>query len=288
MSEPKKNMEKCLYFRYDPMLSFESAVGGLRILVPAKNGYVNYNLLHSVNEERNCDTWRLGKAYAFDDALVSSYELTPDGAEWDMALRLSGRADFIGGYAHGDERYDKMTLEIDGEITAAESLVAWTPFSRMRITVTSAGYDPDDSETAVLMHWKEYLIEGTKVVLNQRVEWLGDYSLGSSYMAMMPPLKALTDRVYTDADPTPREAISHYGRTPGATRAVVYGEKTGFSFSMSVPRYPSLVGGNTFSLTDNSGRPYNKMYFVVCNGADVAKGDVWETTTEYAIDNETF
>lgn len=25
------------------------------------------------------------------------------------------------------------------------------------------------------------------------------------------------------------------------------------------------------------------MYFVICNGADVSKGDVWETVTKYMI-----
>ena len=57
------------------------------------------------------------------------------------------------------------------------------------------------------------------------------------------------------------------------------------AFSMSVPKYPILVGGNRFLLTDNRGGLYNKMYFVICSGAEVMKGDVWETTTRYVITN---
>ena len=102
----------------------------------------------------------------------------------------------------------------------------------------------------------------------------------------MPPLKTLTDLFYTNADPTPKEAITHYGRTPLATEATVYGSSTGLAFSMSVPKYPSLPGGDRFSLTDNNGGRYNKMYFTVCNGAEATNGDVWESTTKYVITNK--
>ena len=278
-------MEKGLYCRYDPSICFESAVGGLRIFVPAVKGYINYNLVHSVHEGKNCDTWRLSKAYACDDSFQNEYELTPDGAEWDMALRLSGRPDFIGGYAHGDEVYESILIELDGVPVTVESLCALTPFHELRIAVASLGYDPDDSVSEALKHEKQYIVTEQGVLLHQRVEWLNDYTLGSSYLAMMPPLKSLTDQFYTNADPTPKEAITHYGRIPHATEAFVYGTTSGIVYSMSIPKYPSLAGGDMFSLTDNSGRPYNKMYFVVCNGADVSKGDVWETTTSYRITN---
>ena len=277
--------EKRPYCQYDPALSFERAMGGLRIFLPAAIGYINYNVVHSVHTDKNCDTWRLGKAFAFDDHLENEYDLTPKGAEWDMALRLSGRPDFIGGYAHGDERYTSLSVMIDGKSIEMEALVELTEFREMQITVTSIGYDPNDSVTQALRHFKEYSISEKGIVLNQRVEWLNDYTLGASYMAMMPPLKTMTDSFYTNVDPTPKEAISHYGSVAGASSAVVYGAASGIAFSMSVPQYPSLPGGDRFLLTDNKGGLYNKMYFVICNGAEVSKGEVWETTTKYAITN---
>ena len=270
---------------YDPTVSFERAEGGLRIFIPAEKGYINYNVVHSVHTDKNCDTWRLGKAFAFDDLLENECELTPKGAEWDMALRLSGRPDFIGGYAHGDERYTSLSVMIDGKTVEMEALSALTPFRKLVITVTSVGFDPNDSVTPALKHWKEYVIDEQGIELNQRVEWLNNYTLGASYMAMMPPLKSLTDSFYTNADPAPKEAISHYGSVAGATSAVVYGAASGIAFSMSVPQYPSLTGGDRFLLTDNKGGLYNKMYFVICNGAEVSKGEIWETTTRYAITN---
>lgn len=277
--------KKTLYCRYDPTIEIESSVGGLRIFVPTKNGYINYNFVHCICEIKNCNTWRLGKAYAFDDNFENEFELTPKGAEWDMALRIDGRPDFIGGYAHGDEIFNSLSLSLDGIPTEMESLTAMTEFCELIITVESIGFDPNDSVTQVLKHFKEYIISKDGITLNQRVEWLNDYTLGASYMAMMPPLKSLTDKFYTNVDNAPKDAADNYGRILGATRAVVYGTESGISFSMSIPKYPSLVGGNSFLLTDNRGKPYNKMYFVICKGADVSEGDVWETTTEYNITN---
>lgn len=277
------NCKKALCCKYDPSIDFERSVGGLRIFVPTVVGYINYNFVHSVHEDKNCDMWRLGKAYAFDDNFENEYELTPKGAEWDMALRLEGRPDFIGGYAHGDEIFTSLSVKVDGNSVKIEELAELTPFGELIITVDSIGYDPSEPTTEALKHFKEYVVNEDGLVLNQRVEWLGDYTLGSSFMAMMPPLKTLTESFYTNVDTTPKEAISNYGTVLEATEAVVFGPD--LRYTMSIPKYPSLVGGDRFSMTDNKGRPYNKMYFRLCNGAEVKRGDVWETTTRYSITN---
>ena len=278
-----KTIEKRAYCQYDPTVDFERSVGGLRIFLPTAVGYINYNIVHSVHEGKNCDMWRLGKAFARDDELMNEYELTPKGAEWDMALRIEGRKDFIGGYAHGDEIFNSITVKVDGRAVEMESLVELTPFEKIVITVGSVGYDPDDSVTEAIKHFKEYVIDKKGIELNPRVEWLGEYSLVSCFMAMMPPLKTLTESFYTNVDETPKEAITNYGTVLKATEAVVYGPS--LRYTMSIPRYPSLPGGDRFSMTDNRGCAYNKMYFRVCHGNTVSKGDVWESTTKYSITN---
>ena len=94
---------KQAYCRYSDTLSFESAHGGVRLFLPTQIGYINYNIVHTVKESANADIWRLGQAFAVDDALQNDDAITPAGAEWDMAVRIEARDDFIGGYAHGDE-----------------------------------------------------------------------------------------------------------------------------------------------------------------------------------------
>lgn len=280
----KEKIEKRPYCQYDSSVNFEDAVGGLRLYIPTANGYVNYNLVRSVLKSRNCDTWRLSIAYALDDNLENEYPLTPHGAEWDMALRLSGRADFIGGFAHGDEIYTSVSVAIDGKSADIESLVELTPFNELIVKVASRGFDPDDSSTEALKHFKEYVINENGITLNQKVEWLNEYTLDTSYMAMMPPLKTLTDRFYTDVDRTPKVPADYFReRISGVTEAVVYGSSSGITYSMSAPKYPSILGGKRFFLSNNGKGLYNKMYFIICEGACVCKGDVWETTTKYAV-----
>ena len=284
-TENSEPLVKQLYCQYDGSISFENSVGGLRIYVPTYEGYINYNIVHTQNQNDYKDVWRIGQAYALDDNLQNSYAITPAGAEWDMALMLSGRPDFIGGHAHGDEIYTSISMFLDGKQVGITSVKDLTAFEEIVIIESSYGYDPNDHTTKVLEHYKEYIINENGITLNQKVEWLNDYTLSSSYMAMMPPLKTLTDTFYTDVDYTLISTNGNYGYILDAKKAVVYGSISNLKFTMSVPKYPSLAGGDRFLLTDNSGGAYNKMYFVICNGASVSAGDIWETTTCYNITN---
>lgn len=283
IDESDETLIKQLYCQYDKSIRFEKAQGGLRLYIPTNNGYINYNIVHSISESANFDIWRIGQAYAFDDNLDNEYPITPQGAEWDMALMLSGRDDFIGGSAHGDEIYTSLTMFIDGKQVDITTINELTSFTEITILENSIGYDPNDHTTQALYHYKEYIINSKGITLNQKVQWLNDYTLGSSYMAMMPPMKTLTNTFYTNIDYNPIPTLNNYGSYLKATKAIVYGDN--LSFTMSIPKYPNLTGGNRFLITDNSGGAYNKMYFVICNGASVSNGDIWETTTCYQIRN---
>ena len=52
------------YCVYDRMSDIEYADGCLKIFLPVKKGYVNYNIVRSVRKEINADVWRLGQAFA--------------------------------------------------------------------------------------------------------------------------------------------------------------------------------------------------------------------------------
>lgn len=274
------------FCQYGTDFDFAAATEGLRVYLPTQIGYICYCLVHSVKESIYADLWRIGRAYACDDELKNTYPITTPSAEWDMAVRLLGRDDAIGGYAHGDESFTALSLFVDGTETAPATLVAPTPFTKLCMVEDSVGCDPDDHTTQVLLHHKEYLVDAKGITLHQRVEWLDSYPLQRAYLAMMPPMKAYTDHFSTNFTPT-EKICSVDGKlnvkVPNATRAVVNGEH--LRFEMSVPRYPSLPGGNSFLLTDNGGAPYNKMYFILCGYTSVERGDVWETTTTYAIEN---
>ncbi len=274
---------KQLYCQYDSLINYESARGGLQIFIPSNVGYINWNFVHSVSNGSNLDLWRLSKVYSYDDDLKNEEQLTWN-AEWEMAITLEGRPDFIGGNAHGDERFVNLEVLIDGVSINLETIDELTSFQELKIIEHSIGYDPNSNETAVLNHSKEYIINKDGILLNQKVEWLGSYALGACYMAMMPPLISLTDMYYTNINYTPK-AISTWTRVDDCTSATLYSSQENYRFTMSIPKYVTYETGDYFMITDNGGGMYNKMYFVICQSGNVESGDIWETTTVYNIVN---
>ena len=290
--------------KYDSELSYDGAEGGLRIYIPSKKGYINYNFVHSVSTEENSDMWRLSVASLTDYNKNHIKDITESGAEWEMAIRLVDRDDFIGGYVHGDEKFDSIEVIIDEvpqDITAIQDYQA---FDEMKIVVTSVGYDPLDHTTAVLNHHKEYVVTQNGIELNQTVEWLGEYTLDStlnSYLAMMPPLKyatsdstdIITDCYYVTNDGIPSvstslpESVSRlYVDTSDSNceSFCVYGIDSGVYFTMGQTGEEPLYSETRSFIHDNSGRNYHKMYTSFAKGDVITSGTVWSATTTYRID----
>ncbi len=274
------------FCQYSNECKFDHGVEALRLFLPTTGGYINHNIVHSVMEESKCDTWRLSVVYYCDGDFKCVRPLTRSGAEWEMALKIKGRPDFIGGYAHGDEVFERTVLKLDGEEKEITSLETLTEFGTLSLEVWSVGYDPNDSITEALLHYKKITVSERGVKVDQRVEWLNDYELGNSYMAMMPPFKEVTDSYYTNIAPEPKSIgnIVSISETGSFDTLCLFG-KSGFTFSMKVEKYLN-DGNNTFLITDNRGVPYNKMYFYLQHGGAVNKGDVWETCTVYTIDQK--
>ena len=274
-------MKKTPYCIYDKDFNLESGVGALRIYLPSGNGFVNYNIVHSVREDRVCDTWRLSQAFALNSNLEKPFLLSPH-AEWDMALHIKNRDDFIGGELHGDEIFTNMRLFLDGCEKSAEKITELIEFSTITVQVESIGYDPSDHKTEALRHFKEYTVTASGIAIDQRIEWLQGYELTSCYLAMMPPYKKYTDSYFTDLDEKPKD-ICFPITVEDYKAATLFGKDCGLSFTMSVTKYPTEKSLPTFIVTDNGGNPYNKMYFRVCGGGTVEAGEIWESRTEYSI-----
>ncbi len=278
-------MKKEALCKYVSGQTDDSAKEALKLFLPVEDGYINYNIVHSVMQRSNCDTWRLSVVYHYDDLLSAVKPLTRSGAEWEMALKISERPDFIGGYAHGDEVFRKAELYIDGKQREISSLSDMTSFDELVFEISSIGYDPIDSVTEALLHHKRIIVSTDGIKVEQKVEWLNDYPLGNSYMAMLPPFKEITDSYYTDTDPEPKPICTKVSISEtGSFDTLCLCGESGFTFSMKVEKYLN-DGNNTFLISDNGGVPYNKMYFYLNHGGSVKKGDIWETCTVYSIKN---
>ena len=273
-----------IILEYDASYRAERSREALLIYCPTAVGYICYRLARTACEETNADAWRLSQVTACDDNFENHTPITCQGAEWEMALRLEGRPDFIGGFAHGDERDTAVAFSLDGRETDVRTLTERTPCHTLRASVSSVGYDPSDSKTEARLHRKEYDIDAHGILVRQRMEWLADFPLASCYAAMMPPLKAYTDTYETNLTPaTPFDLRVKKERVDGACRATLSGAESGLSYTMEIEPYGLYPQGERFTVTDNGGAPYNKMYFSLCEGGEVKKGTVWNTVTRYRI-----
>lgn len=287
---------KTLKVIYDDTMNYDCGCGGLRIYVPTEKGYVNYNFVHTSSlQYNNADIWRLSVVNLLDNEGGFVNQITRAGAEWEMAVRINNRKDFIGGFAHGDEKFTMLTTYVDGKATDIYSINSYINFNELKIVVDSIGYDPNDGITKVLEHHKEYAFTEKGVTLDQTIIWADDYSLQpSSYLAMMPPLKysvtdsecIISDSFYTDIDKTAISLANSLSLSKENVSSVcVFGSKSGMYFNMSKRNIsPIFKSGNTMLLNDNGGLNYNKMYFVFAGSDCVKKGDIWKATTEYNID----
>lgn len=287
------------WISYDGEMNFESGTEGLAIYLPTEKGVINYNFVHTVNVERNVDMWRLGITNLCDEEGRFVKRITKSGAEWEMAIRLAERLDFIGGYAHGDEKFTSFTITIDGVEIEDITTLAQKHFTSMSIVMSSEGFDPNDGTTKALEHRKEYIITEKGITLHQTIRWCNDYTLDSrlgSYLAMMPPMKysitdatdIITDSYYTDADVNSLR-IDRNGyslKQHDVNELCVLGEDSGLYFTMTKSNYsPKCNGGRDMIVTDNGEKNnYNKMYFVFAQNDKVTLGDVWKATTTYQIE----
>ena len=162
------NEKKVAFCLYSKEKADDSGIESLKVFLPSEDGYINHNIVHSRMESSKCDTWRLSTVYFCNSELERVNPLTRSGAEWEMALKLQGRPDFIGGYAHGDEVFNRVTVKIDGREVAVDELVTPTAFDSLSFEVFSTGYDPNDSVTEVLSHYKKIAVDGFGVSILPR------------------------------------------------------------------------------------------------------------------------
>lgn len=278
MSESEK-----LFCKYSREATDDAGTEVIKLFLPVNEEYVNYNIVHSVSPARQCDTWRLSVVYLCDETLCRIRPLTRAGAEWEMALKLQDRPDFVGGFAHGDEVCEKVELTVDGERRVLENISDMTAFDELAFEVWSRGFDPSTPKTEALSHYKKFIVTRDGVRVEQRVEWLGDFELGRSYMAMLPPLKSETESYFSAADKISKPICAKSDMS-GCDRAVYLTGNTGVTFCMKVEKYISdTKGGIDFFVSDNGGVPYNKVYFVLPHKGRARMGDVWNTVTHYSI-----
>lgn len=280
-------VKKTAFISYD---SVESEVGStgkqqLSIYIPATAGYIKYAFIRQELDSKNYNVWRIYKAYACDEDKSILYSITA-GGEWEMAIKIKDRSDFIGGAAHGDEVFNAFTVFVDGKIVSDITSLS-TEFDTLQLIETSDLYDPNDGATletkdqlsVIGAHGRQYIFTSNGLRLLQDMKFFNSYSLGPSYMTMLPIIRGndavsqaqITDHYFANSNnviydvSVGASGSEGYGWKPDITKAMIYGETSGVSADVEMLKQPNVdnVGARLFQVQDTVDQ-YNKLYWSIC------------------------
>ena len=278
-------------------LQFDDSDGTDKLFIWIPTGgrrYVKYVFEHTILAAKNADVWRIDRAYMCLRDLSEATLLT-EGGEWECALRLSGRDDFSGGKAHGDEICEKVTFVLDG-VTVGDisTLTDVTPFHNLTILQTSVLYDPDDSTTEIATHASEHVFthDRNQVAIRQTIQWLDNFDIATCYLAMFPVSKDVTSEWYNDLtfDRDTIELGSYYN----ISEVNMFSSDSHIVSRFGVSKYikdASYSKNGRFMISDNSGLNYNKSYYTISSGenvsakaGEVTADTIWQTESYYNFD----
>lgn len=271
----------------------------IKIYIPASDGkrYIEYGISKINNSDINAQLWRTFQCFVCNNDLSRITALSSN-TEWDMAIKLASRPDFIGGGTHGSEQMTDFALYIDG-ISVAQDAVITRAFNTLTLVQSISMYDPADETTVVGEHRKELTFDArtNKATISNWIKWAGSYTVETGYLFMAPILRVyenvqitdsaiddgdylLTDVSTTTFDPANADGGVGASKT-GVSRYDLWGQTLGVHVSAQVLKR-GLNTGESFVSNDAS---YNKIYcaYAAAN-ASVSEGDIWQQVTEYSID----
>ena len=277
----KAEIVKRNYLKYVSGNGADASTEKVEIYIPTASGYVRYDFLHTVSQAINSDVWRLGYAYHTDDDFVANFSLTTAG-EWEGAIKLDGRDDFSGGYAHGDEVMNNVLFIVDGVPVDMTTLTTMTAFDDLCIIEDSDLYDPTDHTTIYANHGSEHHFASDGLTIRQSVKFIIAETVVTAYLAMFPIAKAVSNLVVPDNTFVPLSTDSAI-RIYDTEKAVIYKTDGKVKAEFSIPIWDRLASdGFTFMCLDNGTTDYNKCYFVnTLSSVSVPQNKLLKTETRY-------
>ena len=283
----------------------------ISVFIPTNTGFVKYAFVRCESDAKNANNWRIDKCYACDNDLNVLFPITNSG-EWEMAIKIDGRDDFIGGIAHGNEVLDSFNVLVDGVlISDLSELSSLQEFDEVRIVETTTIYDPNDHATLstretftpIGSHGREYIINKDGIRLTQAVTFDIAHTLSNSYMTMFPIIRGndavsalqVTDHYFADNnyktyDVSVGGSGEGYGWKEDVSRATIWGNDSGVKATIEMLKQPEqdLInnGGKRFQV-QNTVDMYNKIYWSICGVGgttySVSANERFVTDTMYNI-----
>lgn len=262
---------------------------------PTQSGkFIRCKFMHYVNSSSNADGWVQRTVDLVDETRATVIMPIVTDGEWEMAIKINGRNDFIGCMAHGSEISTIANLYFDG---VNKQVVDGTSFycKEIKVNQKSTMYDPNDETTVVGYHYKSHIIDSSGIKIKQRIEWAQDLTLDKSFVAMLPAVRGndstssiqVTDRAYDDLTFTEYD-VSTTTFNPYLTTQndkgdtfSLYGTTSGVSITLICDIVDRLAQAFTYL---SNAVYYNKWYCGYnADGYQVETGDIWKWESKTKI-----
>lgn len=152
------------------------------------DNYTRFALIHKTNAPTNTDIWHMEGAW--DSKLVAWNEtklqeiLRTVGAEVELAVKVNGAADFVGGSTHGYQEMSEAILFVDGVITPI-SQVANYKCRKLEVMQKSTLYLHGTS-TPLATVWQQWEWSRDELLLTSTFEFASSQTLDFLYAGILP------------------------------------------------------------------------------------------------------
>ena len=264
----------------------DSSISRFDVYVPKNNKYIHYVVAHTVNDEDRSNIWRVAYAYIASLDFVDEKQITTTG-EWEMAIMLNGKDDFIGGYMHGDEKQYSVKFFVNGVEWDASVFSDLRYVDSFSFTQLSDLFDPAPPYLTykVAEHYSLHefsLTNEHQLEITQRVKWRMNLGFSTSYLAMFPIAKNMSTYYFNDIDYWTKTTPT-YIKESDVTELRFNSRNKNVSAIFGISEYPSYETGNKSLISDNGGTAYNKCYFIVGESGTTDTNNVWKSKTYYDI-----
>lgn len=259
------------------------------------NKYLKYPMTNTVVPSIGADVWRWDEVYEAertgDFAFTQGLQICNPG-ENETAIRQTGKSDFMGGNAHGDEEKVWVRMLIDGsevDLAAAANYRC----RRVEFMQHSELFEADTAtpqSNKVADAYKRWVFEGGELEITQHIVWDDAISLQDTYMAMLTLLRTsgatqVSDKGYREPL-WAEEDISVSGFTAVFSTASIAKASGPNGYSAEVEILEGWDKANReFNFSPSAS--YNKFYFDFTGpGYTTTIGEVFKSRVRYKLDTK--
>lgn len=160
--------------------------------------YIHLQLTRVPRPERNSDVWRIDRWRHVLATSRTSYahvaDITTQGSEVEQVIYLTGAAEGIGGYIHGNEECTAFSMALDGVPLIADG---WSSGRELVMTQTSRGFLPGSTTATkwapkgpqiltINRVWRVSSYPATVEITNAVTQLAAGHEVHRGYVGMLP------------------------------------------------------------------------------------------------------